>query len=227
MRKKHIASTSSPIAPTKKHRFSNGLRLIAVLLFLILLFPLIALSINVMVCFSTLNDIKSIPAVASTKADYILVLGAGIQPDGQPSPILQERLDTAITLYNLRCADQVIISGGADTLQTETGAMRNYLLHANIPEDDILIDNKGDNTYASINNLASTYQADSVIIVSQRFHLYRALYIAKHLDIQSTGCIASEADITDRGLIYREFLARIKDFVQVHLGNTIWPELNI
>ena len=211
----------------KAHRGIAPLfKLIAALLLLISLFPILGFCINTIVCFSTLNDIKSLSSIESTEEEYILVLGAGIQANGQPSPILQERLDTAVQLYKKNVSDKIIISGGADTVQSETAVMRNYLLHYDIPEEDILTDNHGDNTYASITNLAQVYDAHSVVIVSQRFHLYRALYIAKHFDINATGCIASEIDITNHELIYREFLARIKDFVQVHLGDTIWPDLD-
>lgn len=223
-----VSSSEHQTAPKPKHRpWRMVLRLIAVLLFAVLLIPMTAFSINAVVCLSTLNDLKPTEALAETTVDYIMVLGAGIEPDGSPSPVLQERLDTGITLYHDGIAKKIIVSGGTDEAQSEISAMYNYLTDKDIPEEDILCDTKGVNTYASMSNLRDIYHADSAVIVSQRFHLYRAVFIAKHFDINVYGCPSSTDDISDRDLIYREFLARVKDFTQVTLGTLPQPVMHL
>lgn len=193
------------------------------ILFLILLLPTTAFFINAGMCLSTLNDMKTADDLMDAHVDYIMVLGAGIEADGTPSPILQERLDTAIDLYQNHTANKIIVSGGSDAAQSEITAMLNYLVIKGIPEDSILCDALGVNTYASANNLATIYHAKSAVIVSQRFHLYRAVFIAKHFDIDVYGCPSSTENITDQDLLYREFLARVKDFTQVTLGTLPKP----
>lgn len=213
---------SSSTHTNTKHKQRTTLSIVfkffCTILILILIIPLTAFIINAAVCLSTLNELKTPTALEDTHVDYIMVLGAGIEPDGSPSPILKERLDTAIALYENHNAKQLIVSGGMDEAQSEISAMYNYLIEHGIPENDVLCDTLGVNTFASMNNLAEVYHANSAIIVSQRFHLYRAVFIAKHLDLQVYGCPASEKDISDRNLLYREFLARVKDFTQVTLG---------
>ena len=220
-------SVSPSDQTTTKHKqrtpFHIFLKVCCVCLILIMIVPLTAFTINAFLCLSTLNDLKSPSALEGTQTDYIMVLGAGIEPDGSPSPVLQERLDTAIELYQNHNAKQIIVSGGMDEAQSEISAMFNYLIEKDIPEEDVLCDTLGVNTFASMNNLAEVYHAQSAIIVSQRFHLYRAVYIAKHFNLQVYGCPSSEEDISDRDLLYREFLARVKDFTQVTLGTLPKP----
>lgn len=224
MSKHQVSPSDQSTTDTKRHTpFRTFLKGCCVCLILVLIIPLTAFTINAIMCLSTLNDLKTPSALEGTQTDYIMVLGAGIEPDGSPSPILKERLDTAIELYHNHNAKQIIVSGGIDEAQSEISAMYNYLIDNDIPEENVLCDTLGVNTFASINNLTEVYHAKSAIIVSQRFHLYRAVFIAKHLDLQVYGCPSSEEDISDRDLLYREFLARVKDFTQVTLGTLPKP----
>ena len=146
------------------------------------------------------------------------MLGAGIEPDGTPSPILAERLDTAIALYENGASDEIIVSGGEDAAQSEVSAMRNYLLDADIPSMAITTDTHGIDTFASVKNLRTIYDVQTPILVSQRFHLYRAVFIAEQMDLDAIGCPTSEENIHDNGLLLREFAARLKDFAQCKFG---------
>lgn len=186
--------------------------LLKTLLFLVLLVPLSALAINMYVCVTTMDDLASADTLEGTHVDYIVVLGAGIEADGSPSPLLSERLNTAISLYEGGAATEIIISGGHDEAESEVNAMHNYLTDHGIPSAAIVRDNQGDNTFASIKNLSTTYNADSVILVSQKFHLYRACYIAEQMGMTVYGCPATQNYATEFSLLVREYLARIKDF---------------
>lgn len=188
------------------------------LLTLILLPPLACLLINAFVIATTNGNLKTVEELSDTQADDIVVLGAGIQPDGTPSPILAERLDTAIALYERGAAAHIIVSGGQDAAQSEVSAMRNYLLDSGIPSLAITSDTHGIDTFASVKNLHDTYNAQQVILVSQRFHLYRAVFIGEQMGLDVSGCPASEEAIHDTGLLIREFFARIKDFGQCLFG---------
>lgn len=227
----HQFQDSSPDQPATKHKrrspFHTFIKICCLCLVLVMIVPLTAFAINTIVCLSTLNELKSIPALEETQTDYIMVLGAGIEPDGSPSPVLKERLDTAIKLYQHQNAKQIIVSGGMDEAQSEISAMYNYLIENDIPAENVLCDTLGVDTFASINNLSQVYHAKSAIIVSQRFHLYRAVFIAKHFDLEVYGCPSSEEDISDHDLLYREFLARVKDFTQVTLGTLPKPLIQL
>ena len=119
------------------------------------------------------------------------------------------------TVGNISTEDEdIIVSGGNDAAQSEVSAMRNYLTDNDVPLNAILSDTQGDNTFASIKDLRDIYGAHSVVLVSQRFHLYRAIYIAKKMDIETYGCPASIYRITDSDLLTREYFARLKDFSQ-------------
>lgn len=194
---------------------------------LILLIPFVAIAINLFMCATTMNNMWYSSELAGTDADYIVVLGAGIEPDGSPSPVLAERLDTAITLYENGASKHIIVSGGEDAAQSEVSAMRNYLLDYGIPSLAITTDTHGVDTYASVKNLVTLYDAHNVILVSQRFHLYRAVYIAEHLDLAAYGCPASQNGISDTDLLVREFFARIKDFTQCTIGELPEPLANL
>lgn len=223
-----MAQNRSATSSHRKKRRGHGVvRLIKLLIALILLVPISAIAINLFMYATTTNNMWYPRELAGTNADYIVVLGAGIEPDGTPSPVLAERLDTAIVLYENGASKHIIVSGGEDAAQSEVSAMRNYLLDSGIPSLAITTDTHGVDTYASVNNLTTLYDAHSVILVSQRFHLYRAVYIAEHLNLEAYGCPASQAAISDKNLLVREFFARIKDFTQCTVGELPEPLANL
>ena len=146
--------------------------------------------------------------------DCILVLGAGIRGN-RPSPMLQDRLDVAIELYNLGMK-KILVSGdhqGDD--YDEVNVMKNYLLENNIPSEDIFVDHYGISTYDSIYRLRPIFKVNRVIIVSQEYHLYRALYIANMLDYQAYGVSADKYRyFGQEKRDVREFFARVKDMIK-------------
>lgn len=185
---------------------------ILIVLIVIILVPVI---INFYVILSTKNRIVSGDSKLLTDIDYIVVLGAGIRR-GKPSPMLEDRLKTGISLYNNDISNKILITGDhMNDDYDEVTVMKNYLLEHGIPEEDIITDNYGISTYDSIYRVKNVYKSNKVVIVSQRYHLYRALFLSDNLDLESYGV---EANLRYYyGQWYREIreiLARNKDFIK-------------
>ena len=147
--------------------------------------------------------------------DYILVLGAGLRSDGSPSDMLTDRLKVGISLMNKGFCDKLLLSGdNSGEHYNEVGAMHDFAVANGIDESKIINDGKGFSTYESIWNALEDYGAKKIVIVTQEYHLYRALYIAGALGIEAYGV---HADLrTYRGQGYREIrehFARVKDFL--------------
>ena len=185
---------------------------ILIVLIVIILVPVI---INFYVILSTKNRIVSGDSELLTDIDYMVILGAGIRR-GKPSPMLEDRLKTGISLYNNDTSNKILITGDhMNDDYDEVTVMKNYLLEHGIPEEDIITDNYGISTYDSIYRVKNVYKSNKVVIVSQRYHLYRALFLSDNLDLESYGV---EADLRYYyGQWYREIreiLARNKDFIK-------------
>ena len=180
----------------------------------IILIPiLLILLINIFMILSTKN--KIVKQKDLNKADCILVLGAGIRRNN-PSPMLEDRLKTAIELYNKGIAPKILVSGDHEHDDyDEVNVMKNYLKENGIPSENIFMDHAGLSTYDSIYRAKKIFKASKVVIVTQKYHLYRALYIAKSIDLKSQGIPANKqkyAFQSKRDI--REIAARIKDFFQ-------------
>lgn len=147
--------------------------------------------------------------------DYILVLGAGLRPDGSPSDMLSDRLRVGISLFEKGASDKILMSGdNSGEHYNEVAAMSLFAVESGVPSENIVLDGKGYSTYESIFNAVKEYGAEKVIIVTQEYHLYRALYIADCMGLDAYGV---HADLrTYRGQSYRdlrEHFARFKDFI--------------
>ncbi len=153
------------------------------------------------------KDFKKIGEV-----DCIIVLGGGIRKD-KPSPLLQDRLDKAIEIYNLGLAHKIIMSGDhGKEKYNEVQVMKNYAINKGIPSSDIFMDHAGFSTYDTMYRAKEIFNVKKAIIVTQKYHLYRSLYIANHLKIDAYGIPAE--NIKRSGRIFREIrevLARNKD----------------
>ena len=147
--------------------------------------------------------------------DCILVLGAGLRPDRTPSDMLADRLSTAIELYNEGYSDTLILSGDTspDKDYDEVAAMKIYCLDRGVREEDIICDNLGFSTYESIHNTAAAQKYDRIIIVTQEYHLYRAVYIAKKHGFEVCGVSSDLREYKWQSFReIREIVARAKDF---------------
>ncbi len=121
------------------------------------------------------------------KADAIMVLGAGIKPDGTPSDALRDRLLVGISLFQQQRADRILITGDdGEFRRNEIKAMNQFLVDRGVPESSILIDGRGYRTYESCKNAASLHLR-RIDVVTQRFHIARALYLCSSFGIQVEG----------------------------------------
>ena len=133
----------------------------------------------------------SVPSAPS--AQVALVLGASIRSNGTLSAVLQERADTAYALYAAKKVSKILVSGDNGTLQyDEVYPVGKYLLAKGVPKEDIFLDYAGFDTYSSVYRAQKVFNASLVIIVSQAFHLPRALFIARALGMHAVGVDAGK-----------------------------------
>ena len=156
-------------------------------------------------------------------------MGAGIWGD-DPSPMLQDRLDEAIALYKENISSKIIMSGdhGRESYD-EVNIMKNYAIEKGVPSENIFMDHAGFSSYESMYRAKEIFEAKKVIIVTQKYHLFRTLYIGEKLGLEAYGVNSDPRSYV--GAIYREcreVLARNKDFFQcvfkpkpTYLGETI------
>ena len=129
-------------------------------------------------------------------ADAIVVMGAA-QYNGNPSPVLRARLDTALDAYRRGLAPVVIVTGGSQPGDafTEAGTSRDYLAARGLPLDAIFMEDEGRSTRESLRNAAVIARAEgleTVLIVSDGFHLFRSELIARDLGLDPVGGIAAQ-----------------------------------
>lgn len=120
--------------------------------------------------------------------DAIIVPGCQVYEDMTPSPMLKDRLDGAISLYQNEVAEKIIVSGDSSAQKLdEPWVMRNYLVAAGIPAEKIFIDQDGIDTYDTVYRSQAIFGVKRGVLATQEFHLERALYIASRLDIDLKG----------------------------------------
>jgi SanA protein len=129
------------------------------------------------------SDVDKLP-----HAQTAVVPGAAILLSGDLSPVLRDRVDMAITIYQKGIVKKILVTGDNSSLtHNEVNPMRNYLLKKGIPDQDIFLDHAGFDTYSSMYRAKEVFLVDSMIVVSQAFHLPRAVYIARHLGVTAYG----------------------------------------
>lgn len=201
-----------------------------ILAIIVVILALIILTINLYVKETTKKQIiNNSDYTKLENIDCIIVLGAGIWGD-KPSPMLEDRLLEGINLYNNNVSNKIIMSGDHGREEyDEVNIMKNYAIEKGVPSENIFMDHAGFSTYESIYRAKEIFKAKKVVIVTQKYHLYRALYIANQLGLEAYG-IGSDprkyVGATYREL--REILARDKDFIKcifkpepTYLGETI------
>lgn len=150
----------------------------------------------------------------SYDADAIIVLGASVKADGEPSAILKDRLDTAIDLYKRGVAPRLIMSGdNSDSHYNEVMNMCNYAVSQGVDRDDIFCDHAGVNTYDSMYRARYVFQANRLVVVTNEYHLYRSMFLCKSFGMDARGVASDKGTYTDMAYYeQREFMARVKDF---------------
>ena len=146
--------------------------------------------------------------------DCILVLGCGVKDNGAPSDMLRDRLNRSVDLYKNNAAPKLLMSGDhGKTNYNEVGTMKNFAVDSGIASEDVFMDHAGFSTYESIYRAKVIFGAEKIIIVSQEYHLYRALHIAESFGIEAYGVAADYHVYSGQAFReVREVLARAKDF---------------
>jgi len=138
-----------------------------------------------------------------------IIFGAGLWRDGSPTPVLYDRVATGVALYQAGKVKQLLMSGDGTT-NRETVAMRRVALEMGVPEEAIVLDAAGLRTYDSCLRARDLYGATQVLLVTQQFHLPRALFICEALGLEAVGVIADRRQYNRVSLIFtnlREVLA--------------------
>ena len=166
----------------------------------------------------TLENFEVSPK-AQNHYDYIVIFGAGIFGN-DPSPLLRRRLDIGIALYKSGYANKIIMSGDKSYQHDEVEVMKNYAIKSGVEPQNVILDGKGYSTYLTIQGLEQNFsinsqnEKNSFLLVTQKFHLYRALYLAKAFDLEAVGIETIEEDLyVIMNLELREIIARAKDFI--------------
>ena len=155
------------------------------------------------------------------RAQVALLLGAKVDPDGSPSPMLRDRIAVAARLWRDGKVEKVLASGDHSTVNyDEVNAMKRGLLAAGVPVQDIFTDHAGFDTWASVVRARKVFKVSSALIVTQDFHLPRAVWLAREAGLTAHGV---SADLHGYGRQeqlsqVREVLARVKAVADVATG---------
>jgi vancomycin permeability regulator SanA len=154
-------------------------------------------------------------AKALDEVDCILVLGAGVWSGNRPSPMLEDRLNQGIELYNEGVSKRLLMSGDHGRKEyDEVNVMKSFAIDNGIRSEDIFMDHAGFSTYDSMYRARDIFQADKIVIVTQGYHMYRALYVANRLGIEAYGVTADPREYSGQNYReLREMLARVKDSI--------------
>lgn len=173
--------------------------------------------VNLYTILSTYSQIYSISDIEEHSEEFdsytILVLGAGVIENRYPSPILARRLDTTLKARQILQVSPIVVSGDhMDIYYDEVSVMKNYLIDGGIASQNIYVDHAGYSTFDSLYRLKEVIGEERVIIITQRYHLYRALMIANNLNMDAIGIPAPDNPEAHWKREVREWAARVKDF---------------
>ncbi len=148
-----------------------------------------------------------------------IVLGAGVRADGSLSAMLEDRVATGVELYKAGKVRKLLLSGDHGRMAyDEANAMRRHVLAAGLPPEDVFLDHAGFSTYETMYRARDVFQVKDAIVVTQGFHLARAVYTARQLGLDAWGCEADKRSYaTAARSTVREWLARCKAVVELHL----------
>ena len=154
-----------------------------------------------------------------TDYDCILVLGAGVRDDGSPSDMLYDRVSVSTEVYTALGDTPILMSGDHTGDYNEVGVMKSLATELGVPSEDIFLDHEGYSTYESLYRAKQVFGAKKIIIITQEYHLHRALYIARELGMEAVGVSADLRSYRGQTRYNaREHLARFKDFFTAAKG---------
>ena len=195
-------------------------KIIATVLFSVFFIGLLGgvtvLGLNAQVIGATNDKILSTEQAAQLgNVDCILVLGCKVHEDGNPSHMLEDRLKRGVALYKGGAAPKILMSGDHGQVEyDEVNAMKKYAMDAGIPSEDVFMDHAGFSTYESMYRAKEVFGAKKIIIVTQEYHLYRAIYAAERMGMEAYGVNADYRTYSGQLMRdVREVLARVKDWL--------------
>ncbi len=155
------------------------------------------------------------------QAHTALILGAKVWSSGRLSHMLEDRVLTGLELYQQGKVKKLLLSGDHGRVEyDEVNTMRNYLLARCVPAEDIFMDHAGFDTYDSMYRARDVFLVQDVIVVTQRFHVARAVYLARKLGLQAVGIVADKRKYmlsSQTKSEWREVLAKVKAFFDIHV----------
>ncbi|MSR71482.1 MAG: hypothetical protein EXS50_02315 [Candidatus Taylorbacteria bacterium] len=182
------------------------------------IFALIAVVIFIVINIYVyhLGSLYIIPSVEKAPhARAAIILGAAVTRSGDASPVLRDRVEAAVLLYTEGKVDKILMSGSNPTQEyNEVSPVRDMLIEAKIPSEDVILDYAGFDTYSSMYRATEVFKIKSAIVVTQSFHLPRALYLARSFGIDAYGISADKGSYLAKNY-FRELGARPKAFFEV------------
>lgn len=158
-------------------------RILAFILFIVLILPRLIIIVYTSAFTFTVDNVPS--------ERVAIVFGAGLRYDGTPTAILRDRVETAVQLYQKGKVSKLLMSGDNSFVDyNEPEAMRQYALSLGIPDEDITLDFAGRRTYDTCYRAREIFQAQSAVLVTQSFHLPRALFLCNSFGVESNGVAA-------------------------------------
>lgn len=175
----------------------------------------LALGVNGYVVLSTRDRVLSLAEGPPGEVDCILVLGCGVYADGSPTPMLRDRLTRGVALYQAGWGDRLLLSGdNRSVYYNELATMYQVSRDLGAPGEAIVLDYAGLSTYDSLYRARDIFGVERLVIVTQDYHLSRALYLARALGLEAWGVAADGQNYPGQTMRdVREILARDKDFL--------------
>jgi vancomycin permeability regulator SanA len=192
---------------------------------------LVALALRVWVEVQADGKIYQINDRSIPNHHVALVFGAGLNGEGRPSKMLYDRVATAVDLYNNNKVDKLLMTGDNGTPDyNEVEAMRQTAVELGVPDEDIVLDYAGFNTWDSCYRAREVFSLTEATLVTQRFHLPRALYACNHLGVRSVGVVADRSEYSTFYNETRELLALLGTGVRILINDQprfLGPKVNV
>lgn len=185
--------------------------------FLALMLLVSAWIINAYIVVKTKAHIFTDCALAPA-VEAVIVPGASVYRSGKLSPVLRQRMEGALQYMDVRPGSKLFLSGySIPHGYNETVAMVDFARRRSVPKETILIDEKGRSTYVTLLNFRRAYGNRSILIVSQDYHLPRAVYIARTMGMEASGLVVTGAPAGSH-IPFREYFVRLKDFILLRIS---------
>jgi vancomycin permeability regulator SanA len=168
---------------------------------------------------------KIVEADAAPAKPVVIVPGAGLNPDGTPSAPLRDRVEAAAELYFAGKAQKILMSGDNRFINyNEPESMRQYALVLGVPDEDIVLDYAGRSTYDTCYRAKAIFGVEDALIVTQAYHLPRAVYLCDHLGVKITGIPVEQSRyVRSRYLFwnFREAFASLAAMWDIHIAKPL------